>query len=35
MASFNKNTLHQVAGFDDAIIANELVYGQRTFWYSH
>jgi len=32
MAVFNKNTLTQVSGFDNPIIAGELVYQQRTFW---
>lgn len=32
MAVFNKNTLTQVSGFDNQIIAGELVYGQQTFW---
>ena len=32
MAVFNKNTLTQVSGFDNQIIAGELVYNQRTFW---
>ncbi len=32
MAVFNKNTLTQVSGFDNPIIAGELVYNQRTFW---
>lgn len=32
MAVFNKNTLTQVSGFDNPIIAGELVYEQRTFW---
>lgn len=32
MAIFNKNTLTQVSGFDNPIIAGELVYGQNTFW---
>ena len=32
MAIFNKNTLTQVSGFDNPIIAGELVYNQRTFW---
>jgi hypothetical protein len=32
MAIFNKNTLQQVSGFDNEIIAGELVYNQRTFW---
>lgn len=32
MAVFNKNTLTQVSGFDNQIIAGELVYQQRTFY---
>ena len=32
MAIFNKNTLQQVSGFSNEIIAGELVYNQRTFW---
>ena len=32
MAIFNKNTLQQVSGFDNVIIAGELVYNQKTFW---
>jgi hypothetical protein len=32
MAVFNKNTLTQVSGFDNQIIAGELVYQQKTFW---
>jgi hypothetical protein len=32
MAIFNKNTLTQVSGFDNQIIAGELVYNQRTYW---
>jgi hypothetical protein len=32
MAVFNKNTLTQVSGFDNPIIAGELVWNQRTFW---
>ena len=32
MAVFNKNTLYQVSGFDNPIIAGELVYNQRVFW---
>ena len=32
MAVFNKNTLTQVSGFDNPIIAGELVYDQQTFW---
>lgn len=32
MAVFNKNTLSQVSGFDNPIIAGELVYEQQTFW---
>jgi hypothetical protein len=32
MAVFNKNTLTQVSGFDNPIIAGELVYQQQTYW---
>lgn len=32
MAVFNKNTLTQVSGFDNPIIAGELVYQQNTYW---
>lgn len=32
MAVFNKNSLTQVSGFDNPIIAGELVFDQRTFW---
>ena len=32
MAVFNKNSLYQVSGFDNPIIAGELVYNQNTFW---
>jgi hypothetical protein len=32
MAVFNKNTLTQVSGFDNQIIAGELVWDQKTFW---
>lgn len=32
MAIFNKNTLAQISGFDNPIIAGELVYGQQTYW---
>jgi hypothetical protein len=32
MAVFNKNTLTQVSGFDNQIIAGELVYQQKIFW---
>jgi len=32
MAIFNKNTLIQVSGFDNAIFAGELVWDQQTFW---
>jgi len=32
MAVFNKNTLAQVSGFDNQIIAGELVYQQKTYW---
>jgi hypothetical protein len=32
MAIFNKNSLQQVSGFDNEIIAGELVYNQSTYW---
>jgi hypothetical protein len=32
MAVFNKNTLTQISGFDNQIIAGELVWNQNTFW---
>jgi len=32
MAVFNKNSLTQVSGFDNPIIAGELVFDQRTYW---
>lgn len=32
MAVFNKNSLTQISGFDNPIIAGELVYNQKTFW---
>lgn len=32
MAIFSKNTLAQVSGFSNSIIAGELVYNQRTYW---
>lgn len=32
MAIFNKNTLTQVSGFDNPIIAGELVWEQKTYW---
>ncbi len=32
MAVFSKNTLAQVSGFSNAILACELVYNQRTYW---
>jgi len=32
MAIFNKNTLLQVSGFDNEIIAGELVWQQKTYW---
>lgn len=32
MAVFAKNTLTQVSGFDNQIIAGELVYQQQTYW---
>lgn len=32
MAIFNKNSLTQVSGFDNPIIAGELVWEQQTYW---
>jgi hypothetical protein len=32
MALFSKDTLYQVSGFDNPIIAGELVYDQSTYW---
>ncbi len=32
MAVFAKNTLSQVSGFSNAILACELVYNQKTYW---
>lgn len=32
MAVFNKNTLTQISGFDNQIIAGELVWEQNTYW---
>ena len=32
MAVFNKNTLSRISGFDNQIIAGELVYNQKTYW---
>lgn len=32
MAVFAKNSLTQVSGFDNPIIAGELVYEQQTYW---
>lgn len=32
MAIFNKNSLTQVSGFDNPIIAGELVWDQQTYW---
>lgn len=32
MAIFNKNSLSQISGFDNPIIAGELVYNQKTYW---
>lgn len=32
MAIFNKNSLAQVSGFANPIIAGELVYNQKTYW---
>jgi len=32
MAVFNKSSLTQVSGFNNPIIAGELVYNQNTYW---
>lgn len=32
MAVFNKNSLTQISGFDNQIIAGELVWEQNTYW---
>ena len=32
MAVFNKNSLTQISGFDNQIIAGELVFNQQTYW---
>ena len=32
MAIFSKNTLTQISGFDNPIIAGELVWEQQTYW---
>jgi hypothetical protein len=32
LAIFNQNTLTQVSGFSNPIIAGELVYNQQTYW---
>jgi hypothetical protein len=32
LAIFNKNTLAQISGFSNQIIAGELVYNQKTYW---
>jgi len=32
MAVFNRNTLAQVSGFDNPILAGELVWDQQTYW---
>lgn len=32
MAVFNKNSLAQVSGFDNPILAGELVWNQKTYW---
>jgi hypothetical protein len=32
MAVFNRNTLNQISGFDNPILAGELVYNQNTYW---
>ena len=32
MAVFNKDTLNQVSGFNNNILAGELVWNQKTYW---
>lgn len=32
MAKFSQNTINQVAGFNNQILAQELVYNQKDFW---
>jgi hypothetical protein len=32
LAIFNQNTLTQISGFSNPIIAGELVYNQKTYW---
>lgn len=32
MAKFSQNTLNQVGGFDGQVLAQELVYNQKSFW---
>lgn len=32
MARFSKNTIVQLGGFDSDVIAEELLYGQDTYW---
>jgi hypothetical protein len=32
MARFSKNTILQLGGFDSDVIAEELLYGQDTYW---
>lgn len=32
MARFTKSTISQVGGFQDQILAEELLYGQETYW---
>jgi hypothetical protein len=32
MAVFNKNSLYQISGFNNPIIAGELVWEQQTYW---
>jgi hypothetical protein len=32
LAKFSKNTISQVSGFDNPVIAGELVYNQKTYW---
>lgn len=32
MAKFSQNTLNQIGGFDGQVLAQELVYNQKSFW---
>ncbi len=32
MARFTKNTISKVGGFNDQVLAEELLYGQDTYW---